>query len=294
MKIAVTGATGFVGRHLVERLLRENHEITILSHSHHGEELFGKQVRVVRGSVEDRSALEQLCSGNHAVFHLVGIIAETKAKTFDKTVTEATRQLVDTCQRQKVSKIVYLSAMGTSAHSRTKYHQSKYQAEQAVILSGLDCVIFRPSIIYGPGDGFVNTFVRLIRWSPFIPVIGSGKYRLQPIFIDDLTEALAHCLILPEASGEIIELGGPEKLEFLQILHIIKRILNKRRVNIRLPLLLMNSVAFIMEKLLNPAPLTRDQISMLLEENVGDIKEMKRIFHIEPVKLEDGLRKYMR
>ncbi len=294
MKIAVTGATGFIGSHLVERLLQDGHELTVLSHSGRGRKPFPPGIRVIHGSVEEGEALFNLCAGNQIVFHLVGIIAETRTKSFALTVVEATRKLVDACLRGKVSKIVYLSAIGAAADAETKYHRAKHQAEIAVMQSSLDWTILRPSVIYGEGDGFVNLLARLIRRLPFTPVIGTGKYRLQPIYIDDLTNAMAQCVDNPATSKEIIEMAGPERLEYSEILHIIKRVLNKRRVNIHLPLWLMKMVAAVMEGLFKPAPLTTDQLTMLVNENIGETEKMRRLFGIEPVRFEDGLRKYLR
>ena len=294
MKVAVTGASGFVGSHLVDRLLRDGHEVTVLSHSQRGRVRLDERVRVVSGSVEDPEALTALCAGNEVVFHLVGIIAETRTKTFEKTVVHATRTLVGAALRAKVLKVIYLSAIGASANSATKYYRSKFEAEQAIRLSGLNYTILRPSIIFGEGDGFVSMLTRMIRLLPFTPVIGSGRYRLQPVYVDDVTSALAQCVTMEETSTEIIDLAGPERLEYLEILHIIKRVLNKRRVNIHLPLMLMKMAAAVMEKILKPAPLTKDQLTMLVGESVGEIDKMRRLFGIEPVGFENGLSKYLR
>jgi NADH dehydrogenase len=294
VKIAVTGASGFVGSHLIDRLLRDGHEITVLSHSQRGRVHLDERIRVVSGSVEDPEALTALCAGNQVVFHLVGIIAETRTKTFQKTVVEATRLLVGASLREKVMKLVYLSAIGASADSATKYYRSKFEAEQSVKLSGLNYTILRPSIIFGAGDGFVSMLSRMIRLSPFTPVIGSGRYRLQPVYIDDVTSAMSQCVTKEETSAEIIDLAGPERLEYLEILHIIKRVLNKRRVNIHLPLMLMKMAAAVMEKILKPAPLTTDQLTMLVGESIGEIDKMRQVFGIDPIGFEDGLRKYLR
>jgi len=294
VKVAVTGASGFVGSHLVDRLLRDGHEVTVLSHSQRGRVRLDERVRVVSGSVEDPEALTALCAGNEVVFHLVGIIAETRTKTFEKTVVHATRALVGAALRAKVLKVIYLSAIGASANSATKYYRSKFEAEQAIRLSGLNYTILRPSIIFGEGDGFVSMLTRMIRLLPFTPVIGSGRYRLQPVYVDDVTSALAQCVTMEETSTEIIDLAGPERLEYLEILHIIKRVLNKRRVNIHLPLMLMKMAAAVMEKILKPAPLTKDQLTMLVGESVGEIDKMRRLFGIEPVGFENGLSKYLR
>ena len=293
MKVAVTGGTGFVGRNLVERLLGSRHSVTVVGRREPTEDLFGDEVAFAIGSVHDPASLEQAFSGAEVVFHLVGIIAETNDNTFETTVAEGTRNVVDACQKAGVNKLLYLSAMGTSADAPTAYHRTKFAAEQAVISSGIDYVIFRPSVIYGPGDGFVSLLERLIRRSPLTPVIGDGKYRLQPVFIDDVVSIMVQSLSSPAAVGKIIEIGGPEKLEYLEILHIIKRVLGKSRMNFHIPMWVMKPTATCLEKIVKPAPITRDQLAMMEMGNTGDTELMKKLFVIDPISLEEGLRKYM-
>ncbi|UCE23207.1 MAG: complex I NDUFA9 subunit family protein [Candidatus Zixiibacteriota bacterium] len=294
MKIAVTGGTGFVGRNLVNRLLSEGYSVTVTTHKSPATGLIEGNISYAEASVGDVDNLRRAFDGALVVYHLVGIIAETKRKTFQMTVVEGTKNVVEACRKSGVKKIIYLSAMGTSADASTVYHQTKYLAEQAVVSSGLEYVIFRPSVIYGPGDGFVSLLTKMIKASPITPVIGDGRYMLQPVYIDDVVSAMVGALTVRSASGRTIELGGPEKLEYLEILNIIRRVLNKRQVNLHIPLWVMKPAAFIMEKIVKPAPVTRDQLAMMQMGNTGDIAPMIELFSLSPVKLEDGLRKYLR
>ena len=294
MRIIVTGGTGFVGRKLVNRLLAKDHSVTVIARREPAEDIFDADVTFLAGSVHDPISLEGAFQGADVVYHLVGIIAETKTDTFEKTVAQGTRNVVDACLRTKVTKLLYLSAMGTSIEAPTAYHRTKFAAEQAVTASGIDFVIFRPSVIFGPGDGFVSLLTRLIKMSPVTPVIGDGKYKLQPVYIDDVVLAMVQSLATPEAIGKIIELGGPEKLEYLEILNIIKRVLGKSRVNFHIPIWVMKPIAVCLEKIIKPAPITRDQLAMMKMGNTGDIELMMKLFVIDPVSFEDGLRKYLR
>ena len=294
MKVAVTGASGFVGQHLVKRLLDDNHEVTALIRSGRLEESLSRRVNEYYGSVEDTASMVAAFGGQEAVIHLVGLIAETKTKTFEKTVAQGTANLVDACRAAGIRKIVFLSALGTAPNAQTKYHRTKYAAEQVISKSGLDFTILRASVIFGPGDGFISLLSRLISKMPFTPVIGDGRYQLQPIFIDDLTRSMAGALAAKEASGEIIDLAGPEKLEYLEILDILKSVMGKRKMNFFVPVALMRPMAFLLEKLMKPAPLTRDQLVMMEMGNTGDITKMRELLGIEPTSLENGLRTYMR
>jgi NADH dehydrogenase len=291
VKIAVTGGTGFVGRHLVNRLLQDSHSITVLTHRNSGENIFDNRVRIVPGSVDSTSKMATAFQDCQVVFHLVGIIAETKRNTFEKTVDEGTRNVVTACREAQVKKIIYLSSMGTSEKAATAYHKTKYAAERHIKNSGLDSVIFRPSIIYGKGDGFLTLMSKLIKFLPFVPIFGDGQYQLQPVYIDDLTSAMAQAVNNPQASGQIIDIGGPEQLGYVTVINTIKKILAKKRLNLHIPFGVIKPVAAVMEFFLKPAPLTLDQLKMLRMGNTGDITKMRAIFGIEPVRFEDGLKR---
>lgn len=290
MRIAVTGGSGFVGQHLLKRLLKDNHEITVLSHRKNNPGTFEGNVHVVSGSVDSPEEMVPAFQGSTAVYHLVGIIAETKTNDFEKTVAQGTRNVVVACQEAQVEKIIFLSALGTSEQATTAYHRTKFEAEQAVIGSGLEWVILRASIIYGKGDGFLTLMSKIIKWSPLTPIFGDGVYKMQPVYIDDLTEAMTKALDLPQASRQIIDIGGPEQLEYEEIINHIKQALKLRRLNFNIPFAVIRPVATVLESLLTPAPLTRDQLTMLRMGNTGDITKMKELFRIQPVRFEDGLK----
>ena len=160
--------------------------------------------------------------------------------------------------------------------------------------SGMGWVILRPSLIYGPGDGFVSLLVKMIRRTPIVPVIGDGRYKMQPVYIDDLTEVASRSLEIDNARGEPIEIGGPEKLEYLEILDIIKGVLGVRRARVHIPLALVKPVVVVLEKLLKAAPLTGDQLIMMKMGNTGDIARMKKLFGLSPRRLAEGLNAYLR
>jgi NADH dehydrogenase len=294
VKIAVTGASGFVGSHLVKRLVKDNREITALSHHNSFHNNSYGSINIVRGSVEDVDSMISAFRGVDVVIHLVGIIVETKEKTFDKTVFQGTINLVSAAKITGVKKIIYLSALGTSSDAFSKYHKTKYNAEQEIINSGIEYTILRASVIFGEGDGFISMLSRMIKKSPITPVIGSGKYQLQPIYIDDLVQVIINSITNSDTKDKIIDIAGPEKLEYLQILNIIKVDLNVKRLNFHIPILVMKPMAFLMEKMLNSPPLTRDQLKMMLAGNTGNIDKMERIYSIKPISLEDGLKKYKR
>lgn len=293
MRVAVTGATGFVGRHLVDRLLRDSHEVTVVTNRRSGTDLFSDRVKYVKGSVHNQHELQEAFCNCQSVFHLVGIIAETRKNTFEKTVEQGTKNVISACQQNNIETIIYLSALGTTADAGAKYFNTKWAAEQFVKNSGLNWTIFRPSIIYGRNDGFLAMMSKIIKLSPFVPIFGDGKYKLQPVYIGDLVEAMAKSLTSKECQGETIEIGGAEPLEYVEIINSIKKALKKKRMNLFIPMAVIKPVAVLLEKILKPSPLTTDQLVMLEKGAVCDLSKMKSLFEIEPVGFDEGLKKVL-
>jgi len=293
VRVAVTGATGFVGRHLVERLLKDSHEVTIVANRRSGANLFSDRVKYTRASVHNVHELQAAFSDSQAVFHLVGIIAETRNNTFKTTVEQGTKNVISACQQNNIETIIYLSALGTTEDAQSKYFKTKWSAEQSVKNSGINWTIFRPSIIYGRSDGFLTMMSKIIKLSPFVPIFGDGKYKLQPVYIGDLVEAMAKSLADKECRGETIEIGGALPLEYVEIINSIKKALKKKRMNLFIPMAVIKPVAVLLEKILKPSPLTTDQLVMLELGSVCDLSKMKRLFEIEPVGFDEGLKKVL-
>jgi uncharacterized protein YbjT (DUF2867 family) len=294
MKSTILGATGFIGGHLTQRLLSDGHELTALCRQRPEPGTAASKCRVVAGSFADQDSLEEACRGADVVYHLVGIIAPTRTGSFQEIITEGTARVVQACRATGVKLIVYVSALGAAVDGATEYFRSKHAAEESVRNNGIDYVILRPSIVYGPGDGFVSLLQKMVTLSPVTPVIGSGKFAMQPVYIDDLVEAMVQAASRPEALNRVVDIGGPEVLEYIQILHILKKRLHLRRLNLHLPMPLMKLVAAVTERLFTPAPLTKDQLVMLQQGSVGSIELMKELFGIRPVSFDEGLARYMR
>jgi len=294
LKIAVTGASGFVGSHLVKALAPTEHSLKALYHKKAADQKSNENIDIVFADVHDLDSLNHAFENINVVYHLVGIIAETRRLTFDKTVINGTNNVVAACLKNNVKHIIYLSALGTSENAETKYHQSKWIAEETVRKSGIDYTILRPSVIFGEGDGFVSMLTGMINKSPLTPVIGRGEFLLQPVYIDDLVYMMIDSLVNEKAGNKTIEIGGPKGLSYKEILAILKRVLNKKRGNLYLPIWLMKLNAVILERIFKPSPITTDQLKMLEIGNTCDNKTLHELFEIELTFFEEGLRKYVR
>ncbi|MCX6928869.1 MAG: complex I NDUFA9 subunit family protein [Verrucomicrobia bacterium] len=302
MKVLVTGATGFVGREVVRQLLEAGQAIRILvrnpqsSRVREASSRWG--VEPCAGDVLEAASLDEAMNEVEAVIHLVGIISEVGESTFEKVHARGTQNIVVTAQKAGVKRFIHMSALGTRAGAASRYHQSKWAAEELVRHSGLEFTIFRPSLIYGPGDQFINLFARIIRWSPIVPLLGSPHATFQPVSVEAVATAFVRSLGESKSAGQTYDLCGPEPLTLSKIVDEILRVLRKRRLKLRVPLGLANCQAslleFVFRRLLRkPSPLSRDQLLMLQEHNVGNPHPADKLFGLKPVPLREGISRYL-
>ncbi|RME94506.1 MAG: complex I NDUFA9 subunit family protein [Verrucomicrobia bacterium] len=300
MRVLVTGGAGFVGRAVVAALLEEGHEAVVLARrpdTPAARTLAARDgVRVVAGDILDPASLPSALESADAVVHLVGIISECGRQTFDRVHRLGTQHLLQAVrQTGRIRRFIHISALGTRPDAPSRYHQSKWAAEQAVRASGLDWTIFRPSLIFGPGDQFVNRFARMSRWSPILPIPGSGRGTMQPVAVEVVAAAFARALTEPRAIGRTFDLVGPEEMTLAQILDHILAACGRRRWKLRIPGPLARIQAAILEwlwprLLKRPAPLNRDQLLMLEERNTGDPRPAIELFGLPVIRFAQGLR----
>ncbi len=298
MKVLVTGARGFVGCEIVRHLREAGHTVRELSRNANSRSGASLNSELVSGDILDAASLSSAVAGCDAIINLAGIIGEVGRNTFENVHVKGTQNLLAAAIAAGVKRFVQMSAMGTRPNAVARYHQTKWLAEEKVRHSGLAFTIIRPSIIYGRHDHFVNLFARISRYSPFLPVMGSGRGLMQPISVEDVARCFVHALVEPRSIGQTYELGGNERLEFNEILDAILLVTKRRRFKVHIPLPLARVQAQVMEfvfpSLLGKAsPLTRDQLLMLQEDNVGDNSAALALFGIKPAGFENGIASYL-
>ena len=294
VKILVTGGSGFVGRAIVERLLSQGYAVRVLARG--TRPAICDTTETVQGSVLRPETLPRACQGVDAIIHLVGIISEVGNQTFERVHTEGTRNMLDAARSTGIRRFIHMSALGTRPNAVARYHRSKWMAEEAVRASGRDWTIFRPSLIYGPGDGFVGLFARMAKWSPILPVIGTGQSRVQPVAVEDVAHCFAAALRTPGSVARTFDLCGPRPYPFDQVIRMILEATGRHRGIVHLPLPIARLQAGILEKVFpsvldQAPPLNQDQIQMLQEDNVGDPEPASEVFGFAPRPLEEGLAK---
>jgi NADH dehydrogenase len=293
--ILVTGGTGFVGSHLIKRLRQKGLPVRAVVRNPGKEQgLRDLGVEVVQGDVRDRPSLEAAARGCDTVVHLVGIIQEAPGQTFQGIHVEGTRNIVEASKKTGVRHVVYQSALGTRRDAQSVYHTTKWAAEEIVRSSGTAWTVLRPSLIYGPGDKFTIKMSGMLKLSPFVPVLGSGTSKVQPIYIDDVVTCLEKIVTADSLLNKVYEIGGPEQLTYTELLETIAQALGIRRPTVHLPLAFMKPIARLLEAVLPNPPVTTDQLVMLQEDNVCGMKDIREVFGVEPVTFREGLRRFLR
>ena len=293
-RIFVTGATGFVGHAVVRALLTQGFLVRCLVRPGSETALKGfESIDRVPGDVLEPDGLAPSVEGCSAMIHLVGIIREQRAAgvTFDRLHTQATANMLGVAREAGVKRYIQMSAAGTREGAVSRYHRTKWQAEEVVRASSLDWTIIRPSLIFGPGDEFVSVLARMIRRLPAVPVLGDGQYQIQPIAVEHVAEAFARALRLPGTRGQTYEAGGPEPYRFVDLLDRIGHALGVRRVRkIHVPLGMVKASTRAFGWL--PfSPVTTDQIIMLEEGNVTDAAGFYEDFRLAAEPLAIGLKR---
>jgi len=276
--VVVFGGSGFIGTHVVKQLAKRGKRIRVpMRRPHLGHELrvLGDvgQVQLVQANVRYPESVERALEGATAVVNLVGLLFEKGSQKFDEVQAEGAAAIAEAAKKAGVTRFVQVSAIGADTHGKAKYARTKAAAEEGVRRHVPTATVVRPSIVFGAEDQFFNRFADMAKFSPALPLIGGGKTKFQPIYVQDVAEAIANALDMPSAQGKTYELGGPAIYSFKELLQFTLKTIDRPRGFAHLPYFLagpMGSMADAVFKL-NPfaaPPLTGDQVTMLKRDNV--------------------------
>ena len=292
MTITVFGGTGFIGRHLVTRLLRSGATVRVAARHPARVKVLAepaKAPQIVQADVLDDVAVDAVIAGAEAVFNLVGILTETARQTYHAIHVEGARRVALAAQRHGVMRVIHISALGASPASPAISDQTKAEGEQAVRAVFPQATIVRPSLTFGEGDHFFSRFAAMIRSSPVLPLIGGGTTKFQPVFVDDMTAGLLELVKRSDTAGKTYEFGGPQVYSFKVLLELLLIAVNRQRVLLPIPFALAEMQAGLLELFPNP-PLTRDQVRLLKTDKVvSGIEPTLVDLGVQPRPLEEFL-----
>ncbi|MBE0409730.1 MAG: complex I NDUFA9 subunit family protein [Anaerolineales bacterium] len=284
--ILVTGASGYIGSHLVKRLTQIDKPIRAMvrrrSQAEKEGRLAGLSIEWVEADVSKSETLAVALDGVDVVIHTVAIAIEKGRHSYEEVNFVGTKNLVDACIAKGVKRFINLSQLGADAELPYRFLASKGRAQDYVATSGLQWTAFRPSVVWGPEDEFANTFARLVPLSPLIYPIVDKDARFQPIWVEDLVTAMVKSIDDAATIGEQYELGGPEVLTLEEIERRTLKAIGARRLFVPIPRPILRLIVALMEILLPNPPVTRSLLELLAVDNVPAQNEIQR-FVDEPL-----------
>lgn len=269
--VTVFGGSGFIGRHVVRALAKRGYQVRVACRrpdlAGHLQPLGNVgQIQAVQANLRVRWSVDRAVQGADHVINLVGILYESGRQRFP-AVQEFGARAVAEAARSVSAGLTHVSALGANSASQSAYARTKAKGEAAVLETVPDAVVYRPSIVFGPEDGFFNRFANMARFSPVLPLIGGGETKFQPVFVGDVAEAIARSVDGRVEGGKTYELGGPQVLTFRQCLEEMLEIIDRKRVLVPVPWSIASLQGAILGMLPNPL-LTSDQVILLKQHNV--------------------------
>lgn len=273
--VTVFGGSGFIGAHAVRQLAKAGWRVRVAVRNPslaYKMRLMGDvgQIDVVQANVRNMASLERALAGATATLNLVGVLYETGRQGFQAVHAMGARNIAEAARTMGVLRLVQMSALGADPDSPSKYARSKADAEAAVRDVYPDATIVRPSVVFGPEDGFFNKFAAMAQISPALPLVGGGHTRFQPVFVGDVARALAQIVTRDDTAGQTYELGGAGVFSFRELMELMLAETGRRRILLPLPFpvaRLMGTVAG-WGAFLVPPPITADQVELLKTDNV--------------------------
>ena len=275
--VTVFGGSGFIGKQVVRALAKRGLRVRVAvrrPNVAYEMPLMGDvgQVEVVQANLRNRASVERALETAQAAINLVGVLYEAGRQRFDALHAEGAETVARACAGHGIGRLVQMSALGADAESESSYARTKAQGEAAVRAHVPSAVVMRPSIVFGPEDHFFNRFAAMATISPVLPLPGGGKTLYQPVFVGDVGNAIATCIVDPATAGRTFEIGGPETLSFKQLMELMLRVIHRKRLLLPLPYPVAGLIGLmgdIQTKVLPIAPvLTRDQVELLKSDNV--------------------------
>jgi len=270
--VVIFGASGFLGRYIINELLKSNWIIKVFVRNPNKAKhltLMGKlgQVSIHQCDIMDSNKVEKSIINANKVINLVGILEEKNKQNFKNIHLIGATNIANGCLKNDVDSYIHFSALGLYDGNHSKYAKSKLEAESTIKNIFKKTIIFKPSVVFGPEDQFTNKFAKMASLSLFLPLINSGKTKFQPVYVKDIAKAVGVVINNNIHNGKIYNLGGPEILNFKEILDLILLKIKKKRmyINLSFPMAKLISLLFSISPI---KPITLDQVRLLEKDNI--------------------------
>ncbi len=296
--ILITGATGYIGRHLVSRLVAQGERPRCLVRNikRAASILPAGTLEFVQGDTTSPASLETAVQGVDTIVHAAFITADLKQSAgnhYQETNVQGTANLVEAAKKAGVKRIIVISGLGTKPDKPGSYMQGRYLAEKMVKESGLDWTIIQPSVLFGKDAPFIKGLTDLIRTAPVVPLIGGGKVMFQPIYVEDVVTVIIKVLQEPERTkNKTYTIGGPAYYSFTQVIDALLQAMHKKRIKVPTPTPLVGIGAAVMEAVLPKPPLTKAAMTLFTFDNTTDLHSVERDFGFTPMSFTTYLKEH--
>lgn len=295
--VTVFGGSGFLGSYLIPKLRAQGALVRVVTRDTDTSLALKTagpvgQVELVAANLSKDEELERVIGDSDYVVNLIGILNETRRNSFKRIHTDLPKRIASIAAKHGVQRFVHISAIGADRDSPSKYASSKGQGEVEVLKAFPSATILRPSVIFGPEDDFFNKFAAMAQYSPFLPLLGGGKTKMQPVYVGDVAEVILHALA-GGMEGKTYELGGPQAYTFRELMALILKEIRRRRWFLYLPYPVASLMGAFLWILPDP-PITRDQVKLAKKDNIvaEDALGFKDL-RMEPTAVEAVLPSYL-
>ena len=271
--VTIFGGSGFIGRYVVALLAKQGYRIRVAVRDRAAAgflQPLGEvgQILPLYAPVQSEQAVREVTAGATYVINLVAVLADSRQQSFASLHARAPETIAQAAKAEGVAALVHVSALGADLNSVSAYARTKAEGEHRLLRAYRNATILRPSVVFGVEDQFLNRFARIARLLPVMPLLGSGQARLQPLFVEDVAQAIVNSLQRPEAAGRVYELAGPNIYRWQELMRFIVEATGLRRALLPIPMPLLKLQAGLLERLPGQI-LTRDQLRLVEMDNIA-------------------------
>lgn len=291
--LLITGATGFVGQNLLNKLTGEKIKVRCLVRDKKKIVDNSNEWEIIEGDISDKNILYQATQNVDTVIHLASVIKSSDHQEFMNINVQGTRNLIEACIKNKVKKIIYISSLDAVLNKSNIYGKSKAISENAIENSNIDYIILRPALIYGKGSKDIIMLTKLIRGHPVVPVIGSGRGKLQPVYVNDICDIILK-LIESDIKNKTYFIAGEQKISLNDLIDKIANMFSKKVIKVHIPLKLLWLPLKLYSFIVENSVLNYESLSLLNQDKTCEINEIKKDFDFKPISLDIGLKLTLR